>query len=93
MNRNWKAINFMEERETNFGQPAPAEIPDEETAHGSSPEEVLMMKNPGDPTSSISDKRQYDREILFHQPPEADVPLHQVGRVGNPRISQNSFTS
>ena len=40
-----------------------------------------MTKNPGKPNSStassILDKRQYDREISFHQLPEADVPLYQ----------------
>ena len=46
-----------------------------------SPEETLMTKNRGGPTtstSSIVDKRQYDREISFRQPNEGDVPSYQV---------------
>ena len=39
------------------------------------------MKTRGSPSSatasSILDKRQYDREIPFHQLPEGDVPLSQ----------------
>ena len=97
---------LWKERRTNDGQPAPVEIPDEETA--GSPqfkracleesldnelekmreddtsriglEEILMTKNPGLSTTSTSsnlDKRQYDREISFHQLPEGDVPLYQ----------------
>ena len=45
-----------------------------------SPEEPLMTKNPTAPTtstSSILGKRQYDREVSFHQLPEGDVPLYQ----------------
>ena len=45
------------------------------------PENILMTKSQGKPnsstTSSILDKCQYDREISFHQLPEADVPLYQ----------------
>ena len=44
-----------------------------------------MTKNAGEPTTStvsILDKRQYDREISFHELPEEDVPLYQeVARV------------
>ena len=40
-----------------------------------------MTKNPGkrnsSTASSILDQRQYDREISFHQLPEADVHLYQ----------------
>ena len=39
-----------------------------------------MTKNAGEPTTStvsILDKRQYDREISFHELPEEDVPLYQ----------------
>ena len=45
------------------------------------PEDILMTKGQGEPNSStassILDKRQYDREISFHQLPEGDVPLYQ----------------
>ena len=45
------------------------------------PEGMLMTKSEGEPSSSTAsstlDKRQYDREISFHQLPEGDVPLHQ----------------
>ena len=54
-------------------------IEEDDTSHDS-PEETLMTKNPGGPTtstSSILDKRQFDREISFHQLPEGDVPLYQ----------------
>ena len=67
------------------------------------PENILMTKNPGKPNSSIAssflDKRQYDREISFHQLPEGDVPLYQEAeRVQwdvwvTHGVSQNSSTS
>ena len=45
------------------------------------PEDILMTKSQGEPNSSTAssfqDKRQYDREISFHQLPEGDVPLYQ----------------
>ena len=49
--------------------------------------------------SSVLDKRQYDREISFHQLPEGDVPWYEeLKRVQwdewvDTRVSQNSFTS
>ena len=97
---------MWKERETNRGQPALAENPDEETGGSPqfkrarleeslddepeklgeddtsriSPEETLLTKNlrgSTTSTSSILDKRQYDREISFHLLPEGDVPLYQ----------------
>ena len=45
------------------------------------PEDMLMTKSQGEPNSStassVLDKRQYDREISFHQLLEGDVPLYQ----------------
>ena len=45
---------------------------EEEDTSRVSPEETLMTKNAGGPTtstSSILDKRQFDREVSFHQLP------------------------
>ena len=56
------------------------------------------MESQGEPNSptarTILDKRQYDREISFHQLPDRDVPLYQEAervqweKWGNTRISQ-----
>ena len=50
------------------------------------PEDRLMTNSQGEPNSStassVLDKRQYDREMSFHQQPEGDVPLyHEAERV------------
>ena len=45
------------------------------------PENILMTMSQRKPysatASSILDKRQYDREISFHQLPEGDIPLYE----------------
>ena len=45
------------------------------------PENILMTKSRRKPysaaASSILDRRQFDREISFHQLPEGDIPLYQ----------------
>ena len=87
--QNWTEIPHEE----NVGNPQfkrarlEASLEDEQEKTGKdetepiSPENILMTKSQGRPNSStassILDKRQYDREISFHQLPEADVPLYQ----------------